>query len=149
MKSGPRHGSTKKVASRTLESMQAQFRKVQLMIAQIEMEVLVVHLSGQIDAESVDLFRQACRGPLGGRPVVFQMANLSIVGSSGLRAFLECLNNLTKVKGSDVRFCEVRNDLRHILEATPLGRRPMTATEEDAIESYRLSQGFVDFSLDG
>ncbi|CAN5518241.1 hypothetical protein BH10BDE1_BH10BDE1_14250 [soil metagenome] len=129
--------------------MQAQFKKIQVVTGHGQTEIMIVHLIGQIEADSVDLFRQACRGPLGGRPVIFNMTKLSIVGSNGLRAFLESLNDLTKVKGSDVRFCEVRNDLRHILEATPLGRRPMMATEEDAIQSYRITQGFADLSPEG
>ena len=101
-------------------------------------EVLIVHLSGQIDAESVDLFRQACRGPLGGRPVLFHLGSLSFVGSTGLRPFLESLNDLTKEAGSDVHFCEVRNDFRQILMATPLGRRPCFENEKAGVESFRL-----------
>ncbi len=101
-------------------------------------EILIVHLSGNIDAESVDLFRQACRGPLGGRPVLFNLGNLSFVGSSGLRPFLESLNDLTKTAGSDVRFCEVRNDFRQILSATPLGTRPCLVNETSGVESYKV-----------
>lgn len=118
--------------------MQAKFRKEDVVANGIKKEVVVVHLSGSIAAESVDLFRQACRGPLGGRPVLFHLGQLTYVGSTGLRAFLECLNDLTKSHGSDVRFCEVRNDFRHILEATPLRRRPCLDGELLAIDSYRF-----------
>ena len=118
--------------------MQAKFRK-EMVHASVGMkEVFVVHLSGSIDVESVDLFRQACRGPLGGRPVLFHLGALSYVGSTGLRPFLESLYALTKHEGSDVRFCEVRRDFRQILEATPLGRRPFLDAENAAVDSYRF-----------
>lgn len=103
----------------------------------MQKEVVIVHLSGEIDAESVDLFRQACRATLSGRSVLFNFENLSFVGSTGLRPFLESLNDLTKTDGSDVRFCEVRSDFRQILLATPLGRRPSLVNEASGIESYR------------
>ncbi len=118
--------------------MKASFRKHVILSQTHQKEVLIVHLSGGIDAESVELFRQACRGPLGGRPVLFNFENLTFVGATGLRPFLESLNDLTKTQGSDVRFCEVRNDFRQILAATPLGRRPCLTTEANGIESYRI-----------
>lgn len=147
--------------------MQAKFRKEMVHASLGMKEVFVVHLSGAIDVESVDLFRQACRGPLGGRPVLFHLGALSYVGSTGLRTFLESLYSLTKQEGSDVRFCEVRRDFRQILEATPLGRRPFLDAEGSALESYRfdyvepvrsappvatepeLDQGVGDLSVEG
>ena len=134
--------------------MQAKFRKEEVQVNGRTKEIMIVHLGGSIDAQSVDLFRQACRGPLGGRPVLFHLGGLTYVGSTGLRAFLECLNDLTKSAGSDVRFCEVRNDFRHILEATPLGRRPCLDGELLAIDSFRfeyapLDQGVGDLSAEG
>lgn len=118
--------------------MKATFRKHVILSPNLQKEIMIVHLSGSIDVESVDLFRQACRGPLGGRPVLFNLENLSFVGSTGLRPFLESLNDLTKTTGSDVRFCEVRNDFRQILAATPLGRRPCLLNEASGVESYRI-----------
>ncbi len=118
--------------------MKATFRKHVLLSPVTQKEILIVHLSGNIDSESVDLFRQACRGPLAGRPVLFNLEHLSFVGSSGLRPFLESLNDLTKTAGSDVRFCEVRNDFRQILSATPLGRRPCLVNEASGVESYKV-----------
>jgi anti-anti-sigma factor len=118
--------------------MKATFRKHVLLSPTAQKEILVVCLSGSIDVESVDLFRQACLGPLDGRPVLFNFEALSFVGSTGLRPFLESLNDLTKTAGSDVRFCEVRNDFRQILLATPLGRRPCLSNETSGVESYRI-----------
>lgn len=129
---------TLNVESANIVFMQAKYRKETVSSSNGMKEVFVVHLSGTIDADSVDLFRQACRGPLGGRPVLFHLGGLSYVGSTGLRPFLESLYALTKVAGSDIRFCEVRRDFRHILEATPLGRRPFLDGETSAIDSYRF-----------
>lgn len=117
--------------------MKATFRKHVILSIQAQKEILIVSLCGQIDVESVDLFRQACRGPLSGRPVLFSLESLTFVGSSGLRPFLESLNDLTKVPGSDVRFSNVRNDFRQILMATPLGRRPCYDNEKIGLESFR------------
>lgn len=118
-------------------TMKASFRKHVILSPEAQKEILIVHLSGPIDVETVDLFRQACRGPLGGRSVLFNLENLSFVGSTGLRPFLESLNDLTKTQGSDVRFCEVRNDFRQILAATPLGHRPCLVTEAGGVDSFR------------
>ena len=124
--------------------MKAHFRKINVGAK----EVLLVHLDGKIYIESCDLFRQACRGPLGGRPVLFNLQTLSCIGSNGLRLFLEAMNDLSKSSGSDVRFCAVRSDFTHVLEATPLGRRPRFESEADALRSYHFDQ--KDYrSLDG
>lgn len=117
--------------------MKAHFRKIKVAAK----EVLVVHLEGKVDIDSCDLFRQACRGPLWGRPVLFNLQSLSCIGSSGLRLFLESMNDLAKSNGSDVRFCAVRSDFTHVLEATPLGFRPRFEAEADAIHSYHFDQG--------
>ncbi len=119
------------------KAMKASFRKHLILSIQSQKEILIVQLSGQINVESVDLFRQACDGPLAGRSVLFSLDSLSFVGSTGLRPFLEALNNLTKIIGGDVRFCEVRNDFKQILMATPIGRRPCYSSEKTGIESFR------------
>jgi anti-anti-sigma factor len=98
--------------------------------------VAIVRLRGRVDIESTDLFRRACREALSGARVLFDFSKLSFVGSTGLLAFLESLNELALRSDTDIRFMQVSSDFRRVLEATPLGHRPYYDDENMAIRGF-------------
>ena len=56
-------------------------------------EVMVIHLSGRVDVETAQPFREACLNQIKAKKVVFDFQNLSFVGSSGILPFLDTLQS--------------------------------------------------------
>ena len=112
--------------------MEATFKSVEA----FGKSLTIVHLSGRTEVESVALFRQACRGPLLGKNILFNFQKLGFVGSMSLRSFLESLHFLATDLKTDVRFCCVSPDFRLVLDATPLRFRPSFVTESQGVSSY-------------
>lgn len=98
--------------------------------------VVVVHLIGRTETESVALFRQACQQVLPGKSVLFNFQKLSFVGSMGLRSFLEALHSLAQSTNTDVRFCGVSQDFLMVLAATPLRFRPILPDVDSALVGF-------------
>jgi len=121
--------------------MEASFKSVQA----FGKSLTIVHLAGRTEVESVALFRQACRGPLIGKNILFNFQKLNFTGSMGLRSFLESLHFLATDQGTDVRFCCVSPDFRLVLDATPLRFRPSFATETLGVASYEFEAPRMSF----
>lgn len=98
--------------------------------------VLIVHLVGRTETESVAIFREACQRVLKGKAVLFNFQKLSFVGSMGLRSFLEALHTLAQSPGTDVRFCGVSADFLTVLAATPLKLRPILPDLDSALVGF-------------
>jgi anti-anti-sigma regulatory factor len=113
-------------------AMEASFKSVEA----FGKSLTIVHLSGRTEIESVALFKQACRGPLLGKDLLFNFQKLNFVGSMSLRSFLESLHFLATDLKTDVRFCCVSPDFRLVLDATPLRFRPSFTTEAQGVSSY-------------
>lgn len=121
--------------------MEATFKAVEA----FGKSLTIVHLAGRTEVESVALFRQACRGPLLGKNVLFNFQKLNFVGSMSLRSFLESLHFLAVDQRTDVRFCCVSPDFRLVLDATPLRFRPSFVNESQAVSSYEYEAPRVSF----
>ncbi len=112
--------------------MEATFKSVEV----FGKALTIIYLSGRTEVESVALFRQACRGPLLGKNLLFNFHKLNFVGSMSLRSFLESLHFLATNESTDVRFCGVSPDFRLVLDATPLRFRPSFSSEMQGISSF-------------
>lgn len=113
--------------------MEALFTSVQA----FGKSLTIVHLAGRTEVESVALFRQACRGSLIGKNILFNFQKLNFVGSMSLRSFLESLYFLATDEGTDIRFCCVSPDFRLVLDATPLRFRPSFLSESQGVSSFK------------
>lgn len=85
-----------------------------------EGEVIVVHLSGRLDVETAEPFREACLNHLNGKKVVFDFRGLSFVGSSGILPFLETMQEYANCNGQGFKFSGVGSEFRKVFAATPL-----------------------------
>lgn len=79
-------------------------------------EVTVVHLSGQIDYETADRFKDTCLKNLKHKKIVFNLDQLNFVGSSGITPFLETMETLSEVNKDQMKFCKVSVEFRRIFE---------------------------------
>lgn len=82
--------------------------------------VYVVTLSGQLDFESADSLRNTCRKLFREKKVIFNLAKLNFVGSSGLTPFLELLSEMNRSHGRDIKLCSVGSEFIRLFEAGEL-----------------------------
>ena len=102
-------------------------------------DVVIVNLSGRIDVEYTEPFRQACLSDIAQRAekIIFNLNGLSFVGSNGIMPFVEALNDLAKTKNAKVKFCQVGSEFQKIFAASPLANIEICENEDKAIESLQ------------
>ena len=89
--------------------------------------IYVVSLIGQMDFESADTLKSQCLEKLVEKKIIFNLQDLSFVGSSGITPFLELLTALSKKNGPSFKICSVGAEFMRLFESTPV----------DGIEIYR------------
>ncbi len=89
--------------------------------------IFVVSLSGQMDFESADSLKSNCLRNFNEKSIIFNLRELSFVGSSGITPFLELLHELSRSLGSKFKLCSVGVEFMRLFESE--------ATE--GIEIYR------------
>lgn len=101
--------------------------------------ITVVAVSGELTADQGDAFRRACqeRFEAGGRDVLLQMKELSLVDSAGLELLLWLSDEIGKRAGQ-LRLVSPDETIRKILEITRLERRfTIHESVETAAKSLR------------
>src|SRR5580698_1019861 len=93
--------------------MQAKIRK--------DGDITVVELKGRLDFETAEPFRETCQDVLTNSKVVFNLAELSFVGSSGIGAFVNTLMEFSKNNPVPPKFCNVKSEFRKVFKATDEG----------------------------
>jgi anti-anti-sigma factor len=102
--------------------------------------VFVITLSGQLDFESADSLRNTCRRLFKEKKVIFNLAHLNFVGSSGLTPFLELLGEMNKSHGKDIKLCSVSSEFVRLFEAGELYGLEVYENENGARQAFT---GFV------
>jgi anti-anti-sigma factor len=105
-----------------------------------EGEVVVVHLSGRIDVETSQAFKEVLLSRLQSKPIVFDFRGLSFVGSSGIISFLDALQKFHEANLGNLRFSSVCVEFRRIFSATPLAAVSVYETAASAINSFHNPQ---------
>ncbi len=85
-------------------------------------DIFIVHFKGRIDYESADLFRKNGSRFLDNQKVIFNFADLSFVGSSGISPFVETIQDLFDKNNSNMKFCKVGSEFKKIFAANTLRR---------------------------
>ena len=107
--------------------------------------VTIVHLSGRIDYESADRFRETCLKMLNDQKLVFNLEGLSFVGSSGITPFLQTMNDLSSQNKGQLKFCQVGVEFRKIFESSPLKECEVYEDVQTATVSFaQPAEGFVE-----
>ena len=75
--------------------------------------VIVVHLKGEVDLACTEPFHNTCMTRLAQKNIVFNLKELTFVGSDGLSPFLKTIKDLGKC--SQLRFCCVGSEFRRML----------------------------------
>jgi anti-anti-sigma factor len=102
-------------------------------------EVTIVHLSGQIDYETADKFKDTCLKNFKHKKIVFNLDQLNFVGSSGITPFLETMETLSQVNKEQMKFCKVSTEFRRIFEVGNLKVVEICENLEQAQKSIMMS----------
>ena len=101
-------------------------------------DVMIVSLSGRIDVEFAEPFREACLGKIAksSDKIVFNMNELSFVGSNGIMPFVRTMMDLAKNEKAKLKFCEVSSEFKKIFAASPLQNIEIFESEDKAVDSF-------------
>lgn len=108
-------------------------------------EVTIVYLSGFLDYESSSAFRRLCLEKLLSSRVVFDLRELSFVGSSGISTFLETFKDFREGAAFLPRFSNVGTEFRRLFHSSQLMGNEFFSSEEGAINSFYQSVDPVEF----
>lgn len=102
-------------------------------------DVVIVNLSGRIDMEYTDTFREALLKDVGRRSdkIIFNLQQLSFVGSNGIMPFVSALGELAKNQNKELRFCAVSSEFKKIFAASPLSMVQIFEDQDSAVASLR------------
>jgi anti-sigma B factor antagonist len=99
-------------------------------------DITVVDLSGRLDFESAEPFRETCHDLLSNSKVVFNLKDLSFVGSSGIGSFVNTLRDFSQNNPMAPRFCYVRTEFQKLFTANNDKDFKIFEDEETAIGSF-------------
>lgn len=102
-------------------------------------DVVVVHLIGCLDYETLDPFRTTCLEHLSKENVVFNLAHLNFVGSSGITSFVDAMVELKAVKKKNFKFCSVSSEFRRIFAASEVRDIEIFDSQQHACLSFQLN----------
>ena len=102
-------------------------------------DIVVVKLSGRINMEYTEVFREACLRDIGGRAnkIIFNLQELSFVGSNGIMPFVNALTTLAQGENKQNKFVGVGSEFKKIFAASPLANIEMLDNIDGAFASLR------------
>lgn len=102
-------------------------------------DVVIVNLSGRINMEYTEIFKEALIKDVGNRSdkIIFNLQELSFVGSNGIMPFVSALTALAELQNKELRFCRVSSEFQKIFAASPLARIQIFDDQDSAMASLR------------
>ncbi len=102
-----------------------------------EADIKIVELFGRVEIEGSESFKQNCLNALVGQKVIFDLAGLNFVGSTGILAFLEGLQDFAMQNPNRFKFCHVGSEFKKIFAATSLNCIEIFESLQMAITAYQ------------
>lgn len=99
-------------------------------------DVTVVELSGKLDFETAEPFRETCQDVLLNNKVVFNLKDLNFVGSSGIGVFVNTLKEFTQKNPVPPKFCNVKSEFRKIFISSEDPSFQVFEDEKTAVKSF-------------
>lgn len=90
-------------------------------------------MHGSLTVSDMDSLKIICNSKLKKKKVLFNLKELSFVGSSGISVFYETLNSLKKT--NSLKMCCVSSEFKRIFDSEGLGF-PIYQSEEEALSSF-------------
>ncbi|MNK07763.1 STAS domain protein [compost metagenome] len=99
-------------------------------------EITIVSLSGRIDIEKTQSFKDACLNNFSDKKVVFCMKGLNFVGSTGIQSFFSVLNELNSAKRLDAKIASLNPDFQRLLSFSACQNLEVHESIENAMLSW-------------
>ncbi|QDK37885.1 STAS domain-containing protein [Bdellovibrio sp. NC01] len=99
-------------------------------------DIAVVSLSGRIEIEKTQSFKQACLSNFKNKKIVFCMKNLNFVGSSGIQSFFGVLNDLNANNKMNAKIAGLNPDFQRLFSFTECKNLEVHESVENALLSF-------------
>lgn len=105
----------------------------------INEDIVIVNLSGRINMEYTEPFRDAVLKDIGRRSnkIIFNLKELSFVGSNGIMPFVKAISDLASTADKQLRFCQVSSEFKKIFAVSPLASIQIFDDQDTAMASLR------------
>lgn len=100
-------------------------------------DIIIVRLKGVADFESIVSLDKTCEKYFIQKKIIFNLADLNFVGSSGLSNLTEIIKKLTHQ--SSFKICNVGNELLRIFNSSRLENLEIYEDENSAQQSFTQS----------
>ena len=101
-------------------------------------EVTIVTLDGPLEIERTQPFREACIKHLLNKKVIFNMENVSFVGSTGLQAFLDTIRLMSEEGVHGLKVVGVRAEFKRIFMNLEFQKLQFHDTDATAVDAFRI-----------
>ena len=99
-------------------------------------EVTIVRLRGRLDFETPEPFKRTCLARLKNEQVVFNMQDLSFVGSSGITGFIDALSEFWATNTFRPKFCGINSEFRRLFFASNLNQIEIFEDQMKALYAF-------------
>jgi anti-anti-sigma factor len=107
-------------------------------------EITVISVSGRLEIEMTQGFRETCLKNFTGRKIVFDLDQVNFVGSTGIQPFFETVKALNEKSLHGVKLVSVKPELRKILSHIESEKLEFHENEEVAIQSFDRPKPLVE-----
>ena len=102
-----------------------------------EADIKIIELFGRVEIEGSESFKQNLLKNLMGQKVIFDLSGLNFVGSTGILAFLEALQDFAMQNPNRFKFCHVGSEFKKIFAATSLNCIEIFEAMPMAVSAYQ------------
>ena len=99
-------------------------------------DYLIVSMSGRLELEPVEVFRQHCFSHLKSEKFIFNLRGLSFVGSTGITSFLDILSQLVKMESRPLKVVSASSEYVRIFSSHLENQVEFYASEDLALQSF-------------
>jgi anti-anti-sigma factor len=111
-------------------------------------EVTIVRLKGRLDFETPEPFRRNCLEKLVNEKVVFNLQELSFVGSCGITIFVELLSQFSQKNSFRPKFCGMNSEFRRLFLSTESAPVEIYDDQIKALHAFTAALANVDFAAE-
>jgi anti-anti-sigma factor len=99
--------------------------------------VFVVTLEGQLNFETADSLKRECLKKFNEQRIIFNLKNLSFVGSSGITPFMDLLSQLSRQRGRDLKLCSVSSEFMRLFQSGDFNGLEIYENAEQAKRAFK------------
>lgn len=105
----------------------------------LEGDITIVSLSGRIEIEKTQSFKNACLQNFAKKNVVFCVKNLNFVGSTGIQSFFGVLNDLNSTKKMNAKIAGMTPDFQRLFNFSKCTDLEVHENIEGAMQTFLTS----------